>query len=65
MRWSTRFMVPGVLIIALGCLPLALGHFNAFALEYASSLITVGIFLLLIGIALRRIRKAFESKPVK
>ena len=65
MRWSTRFTVTGAVIIAFGCIPLVLGHFNDFALEFSSSIITVGIFILLIGIGLRRIRKAFETVPAK
>ena len=65
MRWSTRFIIPGVLIMALGCLPLALGHFDDFALEYAASLVTVGFFLLVIGLGLRRVRKALEPKTAK
>ena len=61
MRWSTRFIIPGAAMIALGCLPLAFGNFNDFALEYAASLVTFGLLLLLIGLGLRRISKAFEE----
>lgn len=61
MRWSTRFIIPGAVIIALGCLPLVFGNFNDFALEYAASLVTFGLLLLLIGLGLRRITKAFEE----
>jgi FtsH-binding integral membrane protein len=61
MRWSTRFIIPGIFIIAVGIVPLALGHFNIVALEFAASVITVGLLILLIGLGLRRITKAFEK----
>lgn len=61
MRWSTRIMIPGVLIMALGALPLALGHFGIVTLEFSAALITVGLFIFLIGWGLRKLRKSFES----
>ena len=63
MRWSTRFVLAGILVIGFGCIPLVLGHFNFFALEYASTLITIGLLILLIGLGLRRLTKSFEQVP--
>jgi hypothetical protein len=61
MRWSTRFIIPGIVITALGLLPLALGNFNDFALEFAASFVTIGLLIFFIGWSMRKIRKGYES----
>jgi len=61
MRWSTRIMIPGVLLMALGLAPLAYRNFNDFALEWAASLVTIGLLIFLVGWFMRRARKAYDS----
>ncbi|MDA4121597.1 MAG: hypothetical protein OK456_00280 [Thaumarchaeota archaeon] len=61
MRWSTRIMIPGIMIMALGATPLVFGYFNFNALEFAASVISFGLLVFLVGFALRRFTKGFEK----
>jgi hypothetical protein len=59
LRWSTRFIIAGVVIILIGILPPALAGITIGTLEAAASIFTIGILVLLIGIGIRRLQKAF------
>lgn len=61
MKWSIGIMVVGILLVALGFAPLVLGNISIGTLESAAAFFTVGIFIFLVGFALRRFRKAFEK----
>lgn len=61
MKWSIGIMVVGILLVALGFAPLVLGNISIETLESAAAFFTVGIFIFLVGFALRRFRKAFEK----
>jgi len=60
MRWSTRIMIPGMLLIALGFVPLAFGHLNFDTLETAGSFFAVGVLVFLIGLMLRKVAKSMQ-----
>lgn len=53
-------MIVGVLIIVVGFLPFYFSGINIETLESATSLFFVGLLVFLIGLGLRRLRKAFE-----
>jgi hypothetical protein len=59
LRWSTRFIIAGVVIILIGILPPALAGITIGTLEAAASIFTIGILVLLIGMGIRRLQKAF------
>ena len=59
MRWSTKFIIAGVVIILIGILPPALAGITIGTLEAAASIFTIGILVLLIGMGIRRLQKAF------
>jgi hypothetical protein len=61
MRWSLAIMLVGVLLIALGSVPLLIGNIDVPTLESAAGFFTVGIFFLLVGFGLRRVRKVLEK----
>jgi hypothetical protein len=66
MRWSTGFMLAGLLVMGLGFVPIFLAHITFGSLESAASFFAVGLLLFLIGFLLRRLRKSLEkSKPPK
>jgi hypothetical protein len=59
LRWSTKFIIAGVVIILIGILPPALAGITVGTLEAAASIFTIGILVLLIGMGIRRLQKAF------
>jgi VIT1/CCC1 family predicted Fe2+/Mn2+ transporter len=66
MRWSTGFMLAGLLVMGLGFVPIFLAHITFESLESAASFFAVGLLLFLIGFLLRRLSKSLEkSKPTK
>ncbi len=60
MRWSTRFIVVGALIILIGFVPLIASGLKMTALEGAASLFAIGLLVLFVGLLLRRLQKALE-----
>jgi len=61
MRWSTRFIMLGILIIALGFLPFVFRHFTWVGFETSASFFAVGLLIFLIGWGMRKIRKGMEK----
>lgn len=55
-------MIPGVMIMAVGVTPLIFGYFNFNALEFAASATTIGLFVFLVGFAMRKVTKNFEKR---
>jgi hypothetical protein len=53
-------MIAGVLVIALGFVPLLFGHFTFSSLESAGSFFAIGILIFIVGWLLRKIRRSFE-----
>jgi len=53
-------MIPGMLLIALGFVPLAFGHLNFDTLETAGSFFAVGVLVFLIGLMLRKVAKSMQ-----
>jgi hypothetical protein len=60
LRWSTRFIVVGALIILIGFVPLIASGLKLATLEGAASLFATGLLVLFVGLMLRRLQKAFE-----
>ena len=61
MKWSTGFILLGLIVIALGLPPLVFHQFTSTALATSASFITVGLLIFLGGLGMRRIRKAFDE----
>ena len=59
MRWSTKFIVAGVVIILIAVLLLVVAGITIGTLESAASIFTIGMLILLIGLGIRRLQKAF------
>ena len=59
MRWSTKFIVAGAVIILIGVLLLVVAGITIGTLESAASIFTIGMLILLIGLGIRRLQKAF------
>lgn len=60
MRWSTRLIVIGVVIIAVGIIPLPFAGLTIGTLETTASFFVVGLLVLLIGVMLRRFQRALK-----
>jgi hypothetical protein len=60
LRWSVRLMVLGVLIILLGLVPPLATGLSVGSAEAAASFFAIGILVLLFGLLLRRLQKAFS-----
>lgn len=58
LRWSTRLIIAGVLISAIGVLPPYFSGPTIDALESAAGFISVGILILLLGVGLRKLQRA-------
>jgi hypothetical protein len=56
-------MILGVLIFAFGFGPLYFSGITIATLEGAASFFVVGIFVFLIGLLIRRVRKVFKATP--
>lgn len=54
-------MLVGILLIVVGIVPFLLGNVNLDTIESAAAFFTVGIFVFLVGLGLRRVRKAYEA----
>ena len=61
MRWSTRLIILGVLIFAIGFVPLKYYGLTVPTLENASAFFAVGILITLLGVLIRRINRAFKT----
>jgi hypothetical protein len=59
LRWSTKFIIVGVVIILVGVLLLVVAGITIGTLESAASIFTIGILVLLVGLGIRRLQKAF------
>jgi hypothetical protein len=59
LRWSTKFIIVGVAIILIGLVPPVAVGLTIGTLESTASLFTIGILVLLIGMGIRRLQKAF------
>lgn len=59
MRWSTRLLVLGIVIMLVGLIPPAALGVTIGSVESAASLIAVGLLVFLLGMLLRRLQKAF------
>jgi len=58
-RWSTRLLVLGIVIMLVGLIPPAALGVTIGSVESAASLIAVGLLVFLLGMLLRRLQKAF------
>jgi len=61
MRWSTRLIILGVVVFAIGVVPLKYSGLTIPALENAAAFFATGILIILIGILLRKIQRSFTT----
>jgi hypothetical protein len=59
LRWSTKLIIAGAVIILIGILLLVVAGITIGTLESAASIFTIGILVLLVGLGIRRLQKAF------
>jgi uncharacterized membrane protein YtjA (UPF0391 family) len=61
LKWSITLMIVGILIIAIGFIPPYFGGLSINTLETTASLFSVGLLIFLVGLFIRRARKAFRT----
>lgn len=69
MKWSITLMIAGILISLIGVVPPYFDGLTINALEVTASFLAVGILIFLVGLLIRKAKRAldatFQSTPPK
>jgi predicted lipid-binding transport protein (Tim44 family) len=61
LKWSITLMIAGALIVVLGFVPPYLGGITINTLEGTASFCAIGILIFLIGLLIRKAKRAFKT----